>query len=105
MIRKIKCNDDVIILSGKDKGKRGIVKLVFTKNNRAIISGLNLIKKHQRPIPDKNQPGGVIKREASIDLSNIAIFNPILKKSDRVKFKVKNGKKVRVFKSDGNIIK
>lgn len=102
---KIRCNDEVIMLTGKDKGKRGKVKLVFSDKNRALISGINFIKKHQKPIPDKNQPGGVFKKEASVDLSNIAIFNPVLHKADRVIFKIKNGKKVRVFKSNGNIIK
>lgn len=103
--RKIRCNDDVVILSGKDKGKRGKVRFILVKKNRAIVSGINLIKKHQKPIPDKNQSGGIIKKESSVDLSNIAIFNPILNKVDRVKFKIKNGKKIRIFKSNGNVIK
>lgn len=102
---KIRRNDEVIILTGKDKGKRGKVKLILNSKNRALISGLNLIKKHRKPLPDKNQPGGIFKEESSVHLSNVAIFNPILKKADRVSFIIKDGKKIRVFKSDGNIIK
>lgn len=103
--RRIRYNDEVIILSGKDKGKRGKVRLVLTSSNRVVVSGINLIKKHQKPIPDKNQPGGIIRKEASIDLSNVAIFNPVLNKADRVTFKMRNGKKIRIFKSNGNVIK
>lgn len=102
---RIRCNDKVVILTGKDKGKKGTVKLLSSNKKKAIVSGINFVKKHQKPIPSKNQPGGIIKKESFIDLSNLAIFNPILNKSDRVRFTICNGKKVRVFKSDGNIIK
>lgn len=101
---KIRCKDEVIMLTGKDKGKRGKIKSIFFDKNRAIISGINFVKKHQKPIPDRNQPGGIFKKEASVDLSNIAIFNPALHKADRVAFKIKNGKKIRVFKSNGEVI-
>lgn len=103
--RRIRCNDEVVVLTGKDRGKRGKVKLVLTGKNKAVVSGVNLSKKHQKPIPDKNQVGGIFKKELAIDLSNIAIFNPETHKADRVMFKVKNGKKIRVFKSNGNMIK
>lgn len=102
---KLKCNDDVIMLSGKDKGKRGKIKLIFPKKNKAIVSGVNFINKHKKPFPDKNRPGGIFRQEAPVDLSNIAIFNSILNKADRIKFITKNGKKVRIFKSNGNIVK
>ncbi|WP_159714567.1 50S ribosomal protein L24 [Blochmannia endosymbiont of Camponotus nipponensis] len=102
---KIKRNDEVIVLSGKDKGKKGKVKRVFPDQGKAIIAGVNLVKKHQKPIPNKNQPGGIIEKEASVDLSNIAIFNTALNKADRVGFKIKNGKKIRIFKSTGDIVK
>ncbi|URJ30252.1 50S ribosomal protein L24 [Blochmannia endosymbiont of Camponotus sp.] len=102
---KIKRNDEVIILSGKDKGKKGKVKHIFYDKGRAIVTGINLIKKHQKPNPNKNQPGGIIEKEASVDLSNIAIFNTTLNKADRVGFKIKNGKKIRIFKSNGDIVK
>lgn len=103
--KKMRRNDEVVILTGKDKGKRGKLKLVFSNKNRAIISGINLVKKHQKPIPDKNVPGGIIKKEAAVNLSNVAIFNPVSGKPDRVIFEIKNGKKIRIFKSDRNIVK
>lgn len=102
---KIRCNDEVIMLAGKDKGKRGKIKCVFLDKNKAIVSGINLVKKHQKPIPDKHQSGGILKKEAAVNLSNVAIFNPVLSKADRVLFKIQNGKKIRVYKSNGNIIK
>ncbi|URJ26564.1 50S ribosomal protein L24 [Blochmannia endosymbiont of Camponotus modoc] len=102
---KIKRNDEVIVLSGKDKGKKGKVKCVFYDKGRAIVTGINLVKKHQKPIPNKNQPGGIIEKEASLDLSNIAIFNPTLNKADRVGFTIQNGKKIRIFKSNRDIVK
>ncbi|ADV33604.1 50S ribosomal protein L24 [Candidatus Blochmanniella vafra str. BVAF] len=103
--KKIRCGDEVIMLNGKDKGKIGKVQCIFSLKNRAMISGINLMKKHKKPVPDKNQPGGIFKKEASVDLSNIAIFNPDCKKADKVVFKIKDGKKIRVFKSSGNVIK
>lgn len=104
-VSRIRCNDEVIVLTGKDKGKRGKVKLILSTINKAVVSGINLVKKHQKPVPDKNQAGGIFKKELSIDLSNIAIFNPLTYKADRIAYKIKNGKKIRVFKSNGNMIK
>lgn len=101
---KIKRNDEVIVLSGKDKGKRGRVKCIYPDKRRAIVIGVNLIKKHQKPIPDKNQLGGVIEKEASIDLSNLAVFNISLNRADRIGFKWQNGKKIRIFKSSGKLV-
>lgn len=103
-IFKIRRNDEVVVLTGKDKGKKGVVKFICCSKKKVVVSGINLVKKHQKPIPDKNQPGGIIIKETPIDLSNVAIFNPVLKRSDRIGFKMKNGRKVRVFKSNGNII-
>ncbi|KYP97632.1 50S ribosomal protein L24 [Sodalis-like endosymbiont of Proechinophthirus fluctus] len=104
MAAKIRRNDEVIVLTGKDKGKRGKVKNVL-HTGKAIVGGINLVKKHQKPVPAMNQPGGIIEKEAAIDLSNIAIFNAVTSKPDRVGFKIKDGKKVRVFKSNGETIK
>ena len=99
-MRKIKREDEVIVLAGKDKGKRGkIVRLVG--DDRAIVSGINMIKKHQKPNPQANVPGGIIEKEAPIQISNVAIFNADTNKADRVGFKVEDGKKVRIFKSSG----
>lgn len=102
---KIKRNDEVIVLSGKDKGKRGRIKCIYPNQRKAIVIGINLVKKHQKPVPDKNQLGGVIEKEASIDLSNLAVFNMSINRADRVGFKIKNGKKIRIFKSNGKIVK
>lgn len=101
---KIKKNDEVIVLSGKDKGKRGRVTCVLSNKRKAVVIGINLVKKHQKPIPDKNQVGGIVEKEAYIDLSNLAIFNVALNKADHVGFIIKNGKKIRIFKSDKKIV-
>ncbi len=99
-MRKIKQEDEVIVLAGKDKGKRGkIVRLVG--EDRAIVSGVNMIKKHQKPNPQANVPGGIIEKEAAIQISNVAIFNASTNKADRVGIKLEDGKKVRIFKSSG----
>ncbi|AKC59780.1 50S ribosomal protein L24 [Blochmannia endosymbiont of Polyrhachis (Hedomyrma) turneri] len=103
MARKIRCNDEVIVLTGKDKGKRGRVQSIVSPN-KAIITGINVVKKHQKPIPAINQPGGVIKKEKAIDLSNVAIFNHSSFKADRVGFRMQGCKKVRILKSSGKVI-
>ena len=99
-MRKIKRNDEVVVIAGKDKGKRGTVRRVLA-DNRLIVSGVQMIKKHQKPNPQLGVAGGIVEKEAPIDASNIAIFNPDSQKADRVGFKIEDGKKVRVFKSDG----
>ena len=102
-MRKIKRDDEVIVLAGKDKGKRGKVTRVVD-DSRVLVSGINMIKKHQRPNPQANVPGGIIEKEAPIQVSNVAIFNPATSKADRVGFKFEDGKKVRIFKSSGEQI-
>lgn len=104
MAAKVRRDDEVIVLTGKDKGKRGKVKNVLS-TGKAIVEGINLVKKHQKPVPAMNQPGGIVEKETAIDLSNLAIFNAATSKADRVGFKIENGKKVRVFKSNGETIK
>ncbi|XBC44296.1 MAG: 50S ribosomal protein L24 [Buchnera aphidicola (Schlechtendalia peitan)] len=99
MAAKIKKNDQVIVITGKEKGKVGIVKKVFS-NSKVIIEGINLVKKHQKPIPSQNILGGIIEKEASMHISNVAIMNPHTKKSDRIGFRIENEKKVRFFKSN-----
>ncbi|CAL4325276.1 50S ribosomal protein L24 [Buchnera aphidicola] len=110
MAAKLRSNDEIIILAGKDKGKKGIIKTILSSKNffsskKAIIIGLNLVKKHQKPIPSQNKIGGIIEKEAPIHISNIAIFNPESNKPDRVGFRIENGKKVRFFKSTKKTIK
>ena len=86
------------MIAGKDKGKRGKVLKVLA-NNRLVIGGLNLVKRHTKPNPMSGVQGGIVEKEAPLDASNVAIFNSETSKADRVGFKVEEGKKIRVFKS------
>jgi large subunit ribosomal protein L24 len=100
---KIKSEDEVIILAGKDKGKRGKVRKVLD-DNRLIVSGINMNKKHTKPNPQMGVPGGIVEKEAPMQISNVAIFNSATNKADRVGFKVDGDTKVRIFKSNGEAI-
>jgi large subunit ribosomal protein L24 len=100
---KIKSDDEVIILAGKDKGKRGKVRRVLD-NNKLIVSGINMVKKHTKPNPQAGVAGGIVEQEAPIQVSNVAIFNPGTSKADRVGFKIDGDSKVRIFKSSGEVI-
>jgi len=100
---KIKSDDEVIILAGKDKGKRGKVRKLLD-NNKLIVSGVNMVKKHTKPNPQEGVAGGIVEKEAPIQISNVAIFNPSTSKADRVGFKVDGDSKVRIFKSSGEVI-
>lgn len=104
MAAKIRRDDEVIVLAGKDKGKRGKVLSVVTESGRVFVEGVNLIKKHQKPVPQLNQAGGIVEKEASVDVSNVAIYNSETGKADRVGFKFEDGKKLRIFKSTGKTI-
>jgi len=100
---KIKRDDEVIILAGKDKGKRGKVRPVLD-NDKLVVSGINMIKKHTKPNPQAGVAGGIVEKEAPIQGSNVAIFNPTSSKADRVGFKVEGDRKFRIFKSSGEAI-
>jgi len=102
-MNKIRKGDDVIVTTGKDKGKRGtILRLLESK---VVVEGANKVKKHQKPNPVKGQAGGIVEMEMPLDISNIALFNPATKKADRVGIKVlEDGRKVRFFKSNGEVI-
>lgn len=102
-MRKIKCNDEVIVITGKDKGKRGTVSRLVGEN-KVIVSGINIVKRHTKPNPNAGISGGIVEKEAALDISNIAIFNPESSKADRVGFLVEDGKKKRVFKSSNKVI-
>ncbi len=103
-MRKIRRDDEVIVIAGKDKGKRGKVMKVTT-DDRFVVSGINMVKKHQKPNPMLGQPGGIVEKEAPIAASNVAIFNAATGKGDRVGFKIlEDGTKVRYFKSNGEVI-
>jgi large subunit ribosomal protein L24 len=103
-MNKIRKGDDVIVLAGKDKGKRGVV-VSCVDAAHVLVEGVNRVKKHVKPNPMKGQAGGVIDKEMPIDISNIALFNPATSKADRVGFKMlDDGRKVRVFKSNGEVV-
>ncbi|MBT5165876.1 50S ribosomal protein L24 [Methylophilaceae bacterium] len=98
-MNKIRKGDKVILNSGKDKGKQGIV-LSILKNNRVVVEGLNMVKKHTKPNPAKGDQGGLVSKEMPINISNIAIYNTKSNKTDKVNFKnLKDGKKIRIYKS------
>ncbi|WP_136248656.1 50S ribosomal protein L24 [Halomonas borealis] len=98
-MQKIKRDDEVVVIAGKDKGKRGTVKRVL-KDDRYIVSGVNMIKRHTKPNPMAGNQGGIVEREAAIHASNVAIFNQETGKADRVGVQVQeDGTKVRIYKS------
>ncbi len=100
---KIRRNDEVIVIAGRDKGKRG--KVVKVLEGKLLVSGVNVVKKHQKPNPQRGTQGGIVDKEAPIEASNVAIFNPQTQKADRVGFKIlEDGKKVRCFKSTNEVI-
>jgi|TARA_B110000495_G_C22992066_1_gene584374 large subunit ribosomal protein L24 len=101
---KIKRDDEVIVIAGKDKGKRGKVLKVLEKS-RLLVAGVQMIKKHQKPNPQAGVAGGIIEKEAPIQVSNVALFNSATNKGDRVGFKVlEDNKKIRIFKSSGEAV-
>lgn len=104
MAAKIRSNDEVIVIAGKDKGKTGKVTRVLSDEHKVVVEGINIHKKHQKANPNLGQPGGIVNVEAPLDISNVAIFNPDTKKADRVGFRIENGRKVRYFKSNNKVI-
>ncbi len=103
-MEKIRKGDDVIVTTGKDKGKRGTV-LRIVDARHLVVEGVNRVKKHQRPNPMKGLTGGIVDKDMPIDVSNIALYNPQTKKADRVGFKLmQDGRRVRVFKSNGEMV-
>ncbi|WP_218814459.1 50S ribosomal protein L24 [Rickettsiella endosymbiont of Dermanyssus gallinae] len=104
-MHKIKKGDIVIALAGKDKGKQGKVLRVLPSKSRAVVEGVNKVKKHVKPNPQKNVTGGIVTQEASIDMSNLALYNPVTKKADKVRIKtLEDGRRVRIFKSNDELV-
>ena len=100
-MQRIKKGDEVIVIAGRDKGKRGTV-LRRVDDEHVVVEGVNRAKKHQRPNPMKGVTGGIVDKDMPVNVSNVALFNPATKKGDRVGFKVlADGRKVRIFKSNG----
>ena len=104
-MRKIKQGDEVVVVAGKDKGRRGKVLRVLNDGKRVVVEEVNKVKKHQKPNPMAGQTGGIIELEKPIDISNVMLFNPASQKGDRVGFKsLEDGRKVRFFKSNGEVV-
>jgi large subunit ribosomal protein L24 len=103
-MRKIKKGDNVVVIAGRDKGKRGDVEQVVD-DAHVVVSGVNQVKKHTKPNPMKNQPGGIVSKTLPIHVSNVAIWNPVTQKADRIGFRtLEDGRKVRFYKSNGEQI-
>ena len=103
-MRKIKKGDDVVIIAGKDKGKRGTVLRVVNAD-LVVIEGANKVKKHERPNPNKGTTGGIVEMEKPIQISNVAIYNPATQKADRVGIRIlEDRRRVRYFKSSGQLL-
>ena len=103
-MRKIRKGDNVVVITGKDKGKRGEVSRVVDAA-KVVVDGINRVKKHQRPNPMKGTTGGIVEIDMPLQVSNVAIFNPVTQKADRVGFRMlEDGRKVRFFKSNGEMI-
>ncbi len=103
-MKKIRKGDEVIVLTGRDRGKVGEV-LQIMPDGRAVVNDVNLVKRHTKPNPMKGVQGGIIEKEAPIQLSNLALYNPTTKQADRVGFKfLEDGRKVRIFKSNQEVV-
>ena len=103
-MQRIKTGDDVVVIAGRDKGKRGSVLSVMP-DGRLVVSDVNMVKRHTKPNPNRGVPGGIIEKEMPIDPSNIMLFNPQTSKGDRVGFRIlEDGRKVRYFKSTDEVV-
>ena len=103
-MHRIRKGDQVIVTTGRDKGRQGTVIRVL-EDDHVVIENVNMVKKHQKPNPQRNVAGGIVQKEAALHVSNVALFNPITKKADRVGYKkLGDGRKVRVFKSNGEVV-
>ncbi len=103
-MRRIKQGDEIIVITGKDKGKRGKVVRVLGEE-KVVVENINLVKRHTRPNPARNSPGGILEKEMPLHISNVALYNPVTGKADRIGFRMlENGKKVRYFKSNNEVV-
>ncbi|MFT5132732.1 MAG: large subunit ribosomal protein L24 [Gammaproteobacteria bacterium] len=104
-MNRIKKGDDVVVIAGKDKGKRGVVLRVIEERDRVIVENVGMVKRHTKGNPMQGTAGGIIEKEMPIHISNIAIWNPVANKGDRIGFKhLEDGRKVRVFKSNSEVV-
>lgn len=104
-MNKIRKGDEIIVIAGKDKGKRGSVSRVMMDEGSVLVDNINVVKKHQKPNPAAGAAGGIVEMEKPLDISNVALYNPVTDKADRVGFKtLEDGRKVRYFKSNGEVL-
>ena len=104
-MNRIKKGDDVIVIAGKDKGRRGTVLNVIPADEKVLVEGVNVVRKHQKPNPNAGVQGGIVEQERAIHVSNVMLFNPVSGKGDRVGIKtLEDGRKVRFFKSNNEVV-
>ncbi len=104
-MNNIKKGDEVVVLTGKDKGKRGVVVRVLRAKGKVVVENINMVKRHTKGNPMQGKPGGIVEKEMPVDASNIAIWNPVLNKADRVGTRVlEDGRKVRFFKANNEVV-
>ena len=105
-LTKLRIGDEVVVVAGKDSGKKGPLRKIVKNKNKGIVTGINMVKKHTKPNPEMGITGGVVEQEAAIDLSNLSIWNPKKKGADKIKYSEdKDGKKIRLFKSNDAEVK
>ncbi len=103
-MQRLRKNDEVIVIAGKDRGKRGHVRRIL-EDGRVVVDGVNVAKRHTKPNPMQGVPGGIVEKEMPIQVSNVAVYNPQSERADRVGFRtLEDGRKVRYFKSNGEVI-
>lgn len=104
-MQQFKKGDEVIVITGKDKGNRGSVLQIMLEDQNVLVEGINKVKKHQKPNPNAGVPGGIIEKEMPLDISNIMHYNPVTKKGDRIGFKtLDDGRKVRIYRSNQEVV-
>jgi large subunit ribosomal protein L24 len=104
-IRKIRKGDEVVVLTGRNRGQRGNVLSVRVSSDQVVVEGVNIVKRHTRPNPQQGTTGGILEKEMPIHVSNVALFNPVTGKGDRIGVKkLEDARKVRVFKSTGEVV-
>lgn len=104
-MRKIRKGDEVVVIAGRDKGRRGAIVRVVADGRRVVVEGVNMVKRHTKPNPGRGVAGGIVEREAAVHVSNVMLFNPVTGKGDRVGVRtLDDGRKVRFFKSNNEVV-
>ena len=104
-MKRIRKGDEVIVIAGKDKGKRGVVLNVINETDKVIVENINMVKRHTKGNPMQGSPGGIVEKEMPLSISNIAVWNPVTEKADRIGFRtLEDGQKVRYFKSNNEVV-